>query len=60
MSTSNTTIHSIKHTSEYEGSPCINCLVKVTCTKSMLHSLGACQAYKDFLMKMIQSIRENQ
>jgi len=53
------TIHNTKHISKYEGSPCLNCLVSMTCTRSMLHPLGACQPYKDFVLEKINDIKEN-
>jgi len=55
--TLNTTTRNMKHISEYEGSPCLNCVVKMVCTKSVIRQ-SACQNYRDFIMGNIQAIRE--
>ena len=60
MNTSNTTTRNIKHVSEYEGSPCLKCIVKMTCTKTMMIDRPTvCQDYIDFILTNIQAIREN-
>lgn len=58
MSTLNTNIHE-KHVSEYKGSPCIKCLVKMTCQKSLLNN-SACQDYVDFILCKIREINIKQ
>lgn len=49
----------IKHVYDYEGSPCLNCIVKMICTKSALKN-DVCQDYENFIIKMTQIIRGEQ
>ncbi len=45
--------HKPKLISKNEGSPCHNCLIGMTCTKSFILRT-ACEDYRDFISKLIE------
>lgn len=43
----------ISKISNLDGSPCYDCLIKMTCTKSFILKT-ACDPYKDFVKKIVK------
>ena len=43
---------------QIEGSPCFNCLIKMTCTKSFVQET-ACNEYRNFVRSQIRKINES-
>lgn len=39
--------------SSHPDSPCLNCLVQITCTKSILEK-SACDDYKQYILKLVE------
>jgi hypothetical protein len=45
-----------KKLSQLDGSPCNTCIVKITCTKSLIHKT-ACNEYITFLERILNQSR---